>query len=185
MRVIAGLARGLKLHTRKGEKTRPTSDKVKGALFNMIGPALQDGHFLDLFAGSGAIGIEALSRGASFAVFVEEDANCVKTIHRNIENAGFTEQSRVLKLDVLKALNYLCREGYAFEYIFLDPPYRTEVIPAVFAALKDNPLLKGKGNIILEHHKKNTGWVGGGFTQSRQKFYGDTVLSFYCEEEFQ
>ncbi len=183
MRVIAGLAGGLKLYTRRGEKTRPTSDKVKGALFNIIGPNISEKRFLDLFAGSGAIGIEALSRGATLSVFVDEDAVCIDNIRRNLKATVFMEKGKVLKYDVIKALGYLFREGQSFDYIFLDPPYKAEVITKVLEVLKEKPLLAKKGCIIIEHHIKNAGWVSAGFELSRQKFYGDTVLSFLREQE--
>lgn len=186
VRVIAGSARGTLLKVRKGEGTRPTSDKVKGALFNILGPAFAGTAFLDLFAGSGAIGIEALSRGASLAVFVEKGFPAVRVIETNLARTGFAAKSRVLALDVQRALKVLGREGAAFEHIFLDPPYGGDFIGPALQGIHENRLLAERGTIIVEHGTGSCSWTEGPFDLYKQRTYGDTALTFLrgrdCEE---
>ena len=122
MRVIAGSARRLLLKTPPGMNTRPTSDKIKETLFNILMPYLYDASFLDLYSGCGGIGIEALSRGASDAVFVENDKKALSCINDNIKNTHFEEQAKVMPMDVMMALRQL--EGKkTFDIVFMDPPY--------------------------------------------------------------
>ena len=121
MRVIAGKARHLKLKTIEGNDTRPTTDRIKETLFNMLQGAVPGCSFLDLFAGSGAIGIEALSRGASRAVFVEKAPKAVSCIRENLAYTGMADRAVLLRQDVMTALPAL--EGQHFDIIFMDPPY--------------------------------------------------------------
>ena len=184
VRVIAGIARGALLKTRKGEGTRPTSDKVKGALFNILGPVLTGTLFLDLFAGSGAIGIEALSRGTALAVFVEKEFLAVRDMKANLEKTGFTSQSRVLKMDVTRALGLLGRERSSFTHIFMDPPYgNSSLINSVLKDIWQNQLLQRRGVVIVEHGAGNCSWKPGPFDLYRQRIYGDTALSFLRASE--
>lgn len=179
VRVIAGSVKGTLLQTPKGSSTRPTSDKVKGALFNILGPLPEDALFLDLFAGSGAIGIEALSRGAAGAVFVENDVFAGQSITKNLQKTGFWDKNRVMPVDVLTALRILGREGVLFDYIFMDPPYKTLLIAPVLAAIREKDLLKRRGIIIVEHAKDSTHWLADNpMRVLKQRNYGDTVLSF-------
>lgn len=179
MRVIAGAAKGTPLQVQKGRGTRPTSDKVKGALFNILGPIFEDAVFLDLFAGSGAVGIEALSRGAVRAVFVEKDASALQSITKNLHKTGFSDKIRVMPQDVLVALCILGREGWSFDYIFLDPPYKSSLIAPVLKAIKERDLLKRRGIIIVEHAKDHSDWLADSPMQvHKQRSYGDSVLSF-------
>ena len=122
MRVIAGNNRGMTLVTPDGIDTRPTTDRIKETLFNMIAFDLPDAYFLDLFSGSGQIGIEALSRGAKEAVFVEKDKNAINCIEKNLVKARLTDSSRLYKVDVIAALNQL-NSHQVFDIIFMDPPY--------------------------------------------------------------
>lgn len=125
MRVIAGSAKSIRLKTPVGLSTRPTTDRIKETLFNMISPYLCDCCFLDLFSGSGAIGIEALSRGARSAVFVEQNANAIACIYENLKNTRLETWAKVIKGDVFHVLRML--EGkYVFDCIFMDPPYNME-----------------------------------------------------------
>lgn len=149
MRVIAGSARRLNLVTPRGYSTRPTSDKVKETLFNIINPYIYDSRFLDLFAGSGGIGIEALSRGAREAVFIEKDKEAVSCIKKNIETTHFTESSTVYPYDVFSTLYNLESYG-AFDIIFMDPPYDNDYEKQVLKVLSKSPLVNEDTLIIVE-----------------------------------
>ena len=123
MRIIAGTARSLPLKTIEGLETRPTTDKIKETLFNMLQNDVPGCYFLDLFAGSGQIGLEAISRGALYAVFIENNRKAAKCIEDNIAFTKFTKESRLLTTDVISGISSL--EGkYTFDIIFMDPPYR-------------------------------------------------------------
>ena len=132
MRVIAGSARHLILKTVEGMDTRPTTDRIKETLFNMLQYQLAGCSFLDLFAGSGAIGIEALSRGASMAVFVEDAPRALACIRENLETTHLKDRALVLAMDVMGALKRLEADGKAFDLIFMDPPYDQQLERAVF-----------------------------------------------------
>jgi len=149
MRVIAGSARRLTLVTPKGYSTRPTSDKVKETLFNIINSYLYDASFLDLFSGTGGIGIEALSRGAKEAYFIEKDKEAVKCIKKNLETTHFTDRSMVLPYDVFSSLYNIESHG-PFDIIFMDPPYDNEYEAQVLKVLSKSPLVDDDTLIIVE-----------------------------------
>jgi len=149
MRVIAGKARRIQLKTIEGLETRPTTDRIKETLFNMITHGLGDACFLDLFAGSGGIGIEALSRGADQVVFVEKNPKAVMCIKENLKNTRLADQAEVLQMDVLSALNRL--EGRKkFDYVFMDPPYNNLLEKQVLMYLAESDLLNEDALIIVE-----------------------------------
>jgi len=150
MRVIAGTARSLQLKTVPGFDVRPTTDRIKETLFNMLSPYVPDSRFLDLFAGSGAIGIEALSRGALEAVFVDQSKTSVKCINENLVHTKFTENSRVLQNDALSAISILERENKAFDVIFMDPPYDKELEREALEKLAASPLVTPSTLIVVE-----------------------------------
>ena len=135
MRVIAGTARRLNLKTVPGMETRPTTDRIKETLFNILQPEMPDCRFLDLFSGSGGIGIEALSRGAAYAVFVEKNPRACNCIRDNLSFTKLVEHGKLLNMDVLQALRSLEGEE-AFDCIFMDPPYKAGYEPEVFNRLK-------------------------------------------------
>lgn len=145
MRVITGLARGRRLETLPGETTRPTAEKVKESLFSAIQFDIEGRRVLDLFAGSGQLGIEALSRGASGCVFVDKNTDAVKVIRQNLQNTGFSALAQVLGTD---AMAYLVRPGDRFDLVFLDPPYAAELL--VPALTKVAPLVNDGGIIVCE-----------------------------------
>jgi 16S rRNA (guanine966-N2)-methyltransferase len=149
MRIIAGTARSLPLKTIEGMDTRPTTDKIKETLFNMLQPQVPGACFLDLFAGSGQIGLEALSRGASCAVFVENSRKAAKCIEDNIAFTKFTERSKLLTMDAISALRRL-DGNYTFDLVFMDPPYRQELEKEVLTFLASSALLKPDTRIIVE-----------------------------------
>ncbi len=149
MRIIAGSRRSLPLKTAPGYNTRPTTDKIKETLFNCIQAEIPGSYFLDLFAGSGQIGLEALSRGAEYAVFIEKDKKAISCIEDNIVFTKFTKESRLITKDVLFALSEL--EGkYKFDIIFMDPPYNKDLEKEVLYRLKDSSLMKENTLIVVE-----------------------------------
>lgn len=149
MRVIAGKARHLKLETIPGEGTRPTTDRIKETLFNMIQHQLGDSYFLDLFGGSGAIGIEALSRGAEKAVFVEKNPAAIRCIQKNLAFTKLDSQAEVYSGDVFDALKKL--DGrYRFDYIFMDPPYNQLLEKKVLETIAGLDLLSDDAILIVE-----------------------------------
>ena len=152
MRVISGSARRTVLKTVEGMDTRPTTDRIKETLFNMISGYLCDSSFLDLFAGSGAIGIEALSRGAREAVFVESSPKAAECIRENLKRTSLTERGYVMIQDVISALAALDGKKQ-FDYIFLDPPYRCDWERKVLAKIADSNLLSPDALIIVEAAK--------------------------------
>ena len=149
MRIIAGTARSLPLKTIEGVDTRPTTDRIKETLFNMLQGDIHGCYFLDLFAGSGQIGLEALSRGAAYAVFVENSKKAAACIEDNIHFTKFDTQSRLLTSDALTAIHTL--EGkYKFDIIFMDPPYQKDLEKQVLLQLSNSGLLKEDSLIIVE-----------------------------------
>ena len=148
MRVISGIAKGVSLFSPQGTKTRPTTDFVKENLFNIIGDDIRGVSFLDLFAGSGAIGIEALSRGARAVAFVDISQKCIDLIRRNLEKTRLGEGAAVLKGDAALALKKFA--GQKFDIIFLDPPYLGDFVEKALREICKRDILEDNGYIILE-----------------------------------
>ncbi|MFA5536225.1 MAG: 16S rRNA (guanine(966)-N(2))-methyltransferase RsmD [Bacillota bacterium] len=178
MRIIAGKAKGMILHAPKGYATRPTGSRVKEALFNSIQGLELEARVLDLFAGSGALGLEALSRGAGYVVFVENSPTAIRSLTYNIEKTGWQAQTRVVGMDVLSFLKS-CQEK-PFDLIFIDPPYSYEKWPEILNLLAGKKLLKDMGRLILEQ-SVSTGQnqLIEGFELIKAKQYGSTALLFY------
>ncbi|OIQ58383.1 ribosomal RNA small subunit methyltransferase D [Moorella thermoacetica] len=177
LRIIAGEARGRRLGTPRGRTTRPTSDRVREALFNILGNRVIDSLFLDLFAGSGAVGLEALSRGARRAVFVENNRQALNCLLANIKATGLEARGQVMALDARRALATLARRGETFDLIFSDPPYRQGweelILPAVI------PVLAPGGLVIMETAVAEAGPAITGLEITAIRIYGDTALNFY------
>ena len=150
MRVIAGKARRVQLKTVEGQETRPTTDRIKETLFNMLQYDLYDCSFLDLFAGSGAIGIEALSRGCKSAVFVEKNPKAVDCIQVNLKATKLNELGRVLCSDIIEAINRLEKQKESFDDIFMDPPYNNEFEKQVLTRLQGSSLVTEDTLLIVE-----------------------------------
>lgn len=150
MRVIAGEKRHLLLKTLEDLSIRPTTDKIKETLFNMIQFDIAGRSFLDLFSGSGAIGIEALSRGASKATFVDNNDRAIKVIKENLEHTGLTERAKVIKGDASLTLENLSRENETYGIVFMDPPYDKGLYKPVFEKLAKSNLIDENTIIILE-----------------------------------
>ncbi len=183
MRVIAGCAKGHRLQTIEGMETRPTADRIKETLFNIIAFDLPECTFLDLFSGSGAIGIEALSRGAAEAVFVEQSANCQAVIAENLLHTKLQEKAVMIKMDVLSALAQLCAQGKRFDIIFLDPPYEAGLYIPVLKTIAEKKLLHANGVVIAEHRAKAPLPTVDGLYIDREKVYKTTALTFLRLEE--
>jgi len=181
MRVVAGRVKGHTLQAPKGMETRPTSDKVREALFSMLAGDVVDQRVLDLFAGTGALGIEALSRGAAEAVFVERRAAACQVIRANLRHTRLEDESRVLCMPVERALTVV--EG-TFGVIFLDPPYAYPGIGGIMSMIGAGAVLADDSLVVLEHTPRFT--VAERYerlTLERQKMYGDTALSFFVVQE--
>ena len=148
MRIISGKARGTKLFTLDGENTRPTLDRIKESLFSIIMNKIQDSEVLDLFSGSGALGIESLSRGAKSAILCDNSREAINVINKNLEKTKLKENAKVINEDYKKCLNKL--EGQKFDLIFLDPPYKSEYIELSLKQIIELDLLKEDGLIIAE-----------------------------------
>jgi 16S rRNA (guanine(966)-N(2))-methyltransferase RsmD len=150
MRVIAGKARRLMLKTLEGQDTRPTTDRIKETLFNMINSDMPDCSFLDLFSGSGAIGIEAISRGAKLAVMIEQNPKAAECIRENLKSTKLEEEGIVMNCDVLTGLSRLEDKGYVFDYVFMDPPYNMEWEKKVLESLVSSSVIQVHTVIITE-----------------------------------
>ena len=154
MRIIAGIAKRTVLAAPKGLDTRPTSDMAKESLFNILSGEIHGARFLDLFCGSGAIGLEAISRGAKEAVFVENAAHAISALLQNLEKTKLADYAEVLRMPVAKALDSLSASGRQFDIIFLDPPYDTTLLQETIDKLADTNILAKHGVIIAETDSK-------------------------------
>lgn len=150
MRVIAGTARRRNLVCPKGDGTRPTTDRIKETLFNMLQPEVPDARFLDLFSGSGGIGIEALSRGSKEAVFVENGREAIDCIKKNLKTTDLQDSAQVMAMDVMQALRRLDQLHTPFDIIFMDPPYRMDFEKTVIPYLLESSLVQEDTLIIVE-----------------------------------
>lgn len=176
MRVTGGSGRGQRLKVPAGDRVRPTSDKVKQALFNILGDRVVDAVFLDLFAGAGGIGIEALSRDAALVVFVDDSRDSFNIVKQNIEQTGFEERSQAM---LSKAESFLNKPSGPYDIVFLDPPYATGLQP-LLEQIAGAGILKSDAIVIAEHFKKQPSPErAGGLGLYREAKYGDTVLAFY------
>lgn len=184
-RIITGKARGIPLIAPPGQYTRPTADKTKEALFSIIASEVVHARFLDLYAGTGQVGLEALSRGAALAVLVEKDRSAVAAIRANRDKTRLEEGCRILQMDVARALQILRSEGQTFDIVFLDPPYAlaAESLMKLAPALADG-LVRPGGSVILEHDSTLVPPSNVTNLQLRRSCkYGTAMLSFYMTLE--
>ncbi|MFF2445966.1 16S rRNA (guanine(966)-N(2))-methyltransferase RsmD [Neobacillus sp. NPDC058068] len=180
MRVVSGVCKGRPLKAVPGNSTRPTTDKVKEALFNMIGPYFDGGIGLDLFAGSGGLGLEALSRGMEKVIFVDRDAKAIQVIHENIQVCRFEEQTEVYRNDADRALKALIKREMSFDYIFLDPPYKLQQLVSLMEKIDNHDLVKPNGIIVCEHSfDVELPQMAGRFTQMKDERYGVIAVTIY------
>ncbi len=178
MRVIGGSAKGRKLYSVPGDTTRPITDRVKESLFNILGADVEGSTWLDLFGGTGAVGIEALSRGARHVVFIERVRKAVEVLRKNLELTGFTKQAQVVHGD---AFHYLKHAEAAFDYIYVAPPQYEDLWAKTLAMIDARPqLLAEDGWIIVQIHPKELHDLATpNLTLLRERRYGSTWLLFY------
>lgn len=178
MRVISGEAKGCILRAAPGLSTRPVTGLVRGALFSILETMdVGWGRVLDLFAGSGAIGIEALSRGARWVDFVEQSRRSCDIIRGNLERTGFKERAHVYQCSVERAISFL---DQSYDIIFLDPPYASTIIGEVMEQIAGSQLVNGDTQVVLSHAaRRNMSDTYGGLTRTRECRYGDSVIAFY------
>lgn len=181
MRVISGKAKGRPLKAVPGMSTRPTTDKVKEAIFSMIGPYYEGGNALDLFAGTGGLGIEALSRGMDKCIFIDIEKKSLDTVLHNLEATRLREQAEVYRNDAARALKVLSKRGdVKFQLVFLDPPYRMKLIGELINKLEDYDLLEPMATILVEHDAKDRlDDLLGHCICDRRVDYGDTAVTIY------
>jgi len=180
VRIIAGAYKGRRLVTPRGDVTRPTADQVRIALMDTLMPWLPDVRLLDLFAGAGGVGLEALSRGAAHVTFVERDARAVAALRDNVAALGVADAVHVVRDDVLHALGALRRAGASFGLVFLDPPYEAELTTSTLAALGDGALLAVGALVVAQHlTKRAPAEIAGVLRAFRTRRFGETTLTFF------
>jgi 16S rRNA (guanine(966)-N(2))-methyltransferase RsmD len=181
MRVIAGQFRSRRLKTLRGVSTRPTSDRLRETLFNVLGPSVAGAVFADCYAGSGAVGIEALSRGAEWVYFLERTRSATRVIQQNLRTLEVGEGYEILSVDVVAGLRRLERRGARLDIVFLDPPYRAaEEYERAFHVLGEGKLLSPDALVIAEHHPKQPlEETYGPLARTRTLRQGSAVLRFY------
>ncbi len=180
LRVISGSAKGLKLQTLEGMNTRPTTDRVKENLFNILSPYIEGSKVLDLFAGSGSLGIEALSRGAESAVFADQNEKCTEIIISNLKHTSLEHKSEVFLGDAQLILKKLSQHGKKFDIIFLDPPYNKGIIPEILLILQEYDILEDRFIIAAEAAiEDELPRELGKIIISRSQPYGKTKLTFF------
>lgn len=185
MRIIAGKAKGHPIKAPKGRHTRPTADRIKEAVFSVLAPHIPGSRILDAFAGSGALGLEALSRGASQAVFIEADSSASRILSENLRHLGFQDQGRVLKGDALKIIPRL-KQRYqeeGFQLVFLDPPYNKGFLDKALKALVSGAILAPDAILVLETSSKvREPFETEGFAIIKESQYGDTAIIYLARE---
>jgi 16S rRNA (guanine(966)-N(2))-methyltransferase RsmD len=179
MRVIAGAAKGRKLLSVPGEGTRPITDRAKEALFSILQPDLPEARFLDLFAGTGGVGIEALSRGAAWADFVESGAAAFRVLRENVDHTGFARVAALHRRDVF---DYLAGRPQAYDFVYIAPPQYKELWSRTLAVLDKTPdwVAAGGGTAIVQIHPREARELElGHFTLEQVRRYGSVELRFY------
>jgi len=186
VRIIAGELRGRRLQTPKGRNIRPTSDRVREAIFNVIAAWVAEANVLDLFAGTGALGLEALSRGAARATFVDNHSEAIRLIKENISLCGVKDRTVVMHREILPSLSVLAAQpanSARFDLVFLDPPYGKNQVPAVLELLTALNLVPTTAVAVVEHHRQDAiPSRCGNWHKTKERRYGDTVISYFsCE----
>lgn len=180
MRVVSGACKGRALKAVPGTGTRPTTDKVKESIFNMIGPYFEGGQVLDLFAGSGGLGIEALSRGMETGIFVDREFSAIQTIKMNLATCQFTEQAEVYRNDAARALKALIKRELQFDLILLDPPYKKQKLVELLETICLHKILRENGCIVCEHgHDVVLPDQVGTLFVKRREIYGIIAITIY------
>jgi 16S rRNA (guanine966-N2)-methyltransferase len=181
MRVIAGKYRSRTLRSLKGQRLRPTSDRLRETLFNILGSTVGGATFVDFYAGTGAVGIEALSRGARYAIFVEQHPPAVALIRRNLESLEIGAEAEILGMDVARAIERLEARHVHAQFVFVDPPYAADSeYEGALEALGESPLVAPEGRVIVEHlRKRELAERVGDLELARVVEQGDAALSIY------
>jgi 16S rRNA (guanine966-N2)-methyltransferase len=180
MRIGSGDKRGRRLHTPRGSRTRPTSARLKKSLFDVLAARLPGARVLDLYAGSGSLALEALSRGATSATAVERNRKAAEAIRRNAAELGFADRVEVFLAEVRSALSKLEHRGDAFDVVFADPPYRSDETEKVLALLGKGSVLAEGGILVLEHHhKRELRESYGALVRARLLKAGESVLTLF------
>ncbi len=183
MRVIGGHARGRRLKVPKGRNLRPTSARVKEALFNILPHDLSGAKVLDLFAGTGNVTIEALSRGAAEAILIDSSKESGKVIRENLRRLRLADRTKVWIVPVIRAVKLLAHRGETFDLIFLDPPYEQRWVATTVKAIAEGALLRRTGVLIAEHSlREELQSRYGGLVLVDQRRYGSTLLAFFKQE---
>jgi 16S rRNA (guanine(966)-N(2))-methyltransferase RsmD len=184
MRIISGTSKGRKLVTPRSQSLRPTSDRVKESLFNILREEMEGKLVLDLFAGTGNLGIEALSRGAEKTIFVEKRRQAIRLIQKNLAQCGLEERSEILPKDTNRGIGILKERGESFDLILMDPPYEKGWIQRTLMKLNSHPIYHEDSILVIEHTRREPlpqpmeGW-----NLIRQQQIGDTLLSFLIPRE--
>jgi 16S rRNA (guanine966-N2)-methyltransferase len=182
VRIISGEHKGRRLRVGKKAKVRPTSDRVKESIFNILREEVAGKRILDLFAGAGSLGIEALSRGAESVTFVDASSQSVEALKKNLRSLDLENRSAILRLDGLKALKRL---EQSFQMVFADPPYLKGFAQKIIDSIAQLEVLEENGILILEHHKKETFCLPGEkLSVLKHKRFGDTVISFFLKKNW-
>lgn len=180
MRIISGELKGHRLIAPKGKSTRPTEDRVKESIFNILTPIKYHANVLDLFSGSGQIGIEFLSRGAAWATFVDSARDSISTIHQNLERTRYKDKSKVIKSNYINALKHLNEESIEFDYIYMDPPFQeTKLFINSLEKIARYKILKNDGILIVEHGKDMILEDVYDFKLIDKRKYGNVEISIY------
>lgn len=179
MRVISGALKGRRLVAPAGITTRPTADRIKESVFNILADTTRNKRVLDLFAGTGALGIEALSRGATVAFFIDQSNAALSAIRRNIRDLKLDDRARVIRWNILKNLNCLISERQGFDLIFMDPPYETNAVAATLTALASSGALAPGARVVIEHsvNESITAPIDE-MVLADQRRFGKTLVSF-------
>lgn len=179
MRIISGTYRGKKLKPFPGQTIRPTSDRLREAIFNILSNRVRLAVVLDLFAGTGALGIEALSRGAHSATFIEKDKTVVSILEENIRSCSLRDKTQVIQWDVLKNLNCIRSIRPRFNLVFLDPPYRTDMLRPALSHLHDSRALASRATLVVEHSRfEAIPTTLDAFQLEDERRYGKSLVSF-------
>lgn len=184
MRITAGELKNRKIKSREGRETRPTLERIKEAIFSIIGSNIIDAKFLDLYAGTGNVAIEGLSRGARRAVMIEQDKEALRIIIENLNDLGLDTRARAYKNDVFRAVEILGRKNEKFDIIFMDPPYKENITADTIKKVSEIGLLEENGIIISEHSKyEKLDAKIGKFIKYDERDYNKKIVSFYRAED--
>lgn len=182
LRISGGEARGRKLKGPRGLDFRPTTGRVKEFIFSILGQDIQNAIVLDLFSGSGSLGIEALSRGASRVTFVEMSFPHLKILEQNLKMCGYQDRSKILRQDVFRAIQFFGRKQIKFHYILADPPFKMAFHRKIVESVGLSQLLDPEGLLIVEHQKDDAAEYAGSLKLVRYRLFGHCMVSIYGPE---